>query len=61
MTTRPTRAAAHFPAHGFVPDEHTLQISGLCVDCAEARDAAEADEDETETETITSEEMYADA
>lgn len=41
-------------AHGFVPDEHTLQISGLCVDCAEQRDAEE-------TETTTSEEMYADA
>ena len=25
-------------AHGFVPDRHTLQISGLCTACAEARD-----------------------
>lgn len=41
-------------AHGFVPDEHTLQISGVCVRCAEERGAAEAEE------TI-SEEMYADA
>jgi Fur family ferric uptake transcriptional regulator len=29
-------------AHGFVPSQHTLQISSLCNRCAEARQAASA-------------------
>jgi Fur family transcriptional regulator, ferric uptake regulator len=29
-------------AHGFVPDRHTLQISGLCNACAERQEASEA-------------------
>jgi Fur family ferric uptake transcriptional regulator len=29
-------------AHGFVPNRHTLQISGLCNACAERQEASEA-------------------
>lgn len=38
-------------AHGFVPGRHTLQISGLCTDCAaaEEEEAAAADRRPTET------------
>jgi hypothetical protein len=48
-------------AHGFVPDQHTLQISGLCNACAERQreeaEAAAATDPATETPT----EMTADA
>jgi len=50
-------------AHGFVPDQHTLQISGLCNGCAERqREAAAAEAAAaTETATETPTEMTADA
>ncbi|HMB52419.1 MAG TPA: Fur family transcriptional regulator [Thermoanaerobaculia bacterium] len=37
-------------AHGFVPDRHTLHISSLCNECAEAEREAEAAEDSRSTE-----------
>ena len=42
-------------AHGFVPDRHTLQISGLCTACAEARDR------ELAAASLSTAEMHADA